>query len=108
MRSKPPRSAPAATVSVGWSLRIPTTRPTTFPSCDWSLPPTPEEQWKPCSSSGTRTIAVRWRMPDRPTTETVPSQLTVAEVHAEFEKLLKDRTHMGVRNFLGDAFLESR
>jgi hypothetical protein len=47
-------------------------------------------------------------MPDRPTTETVPSQLTVAQVHTEFEKLLKDRTHMGVRNFLGDAFLESR
>ena len=47
-------------------------------------------------------------MPDRPATETVPSQLTVAQVHAEFEKLLKDRTHMGVRNFLGDAFLESR
>ena len=52
-----------------------------------------------------RTVDVRWRMPDRPTTETLP---TVAQVHTEFEKLLKDRTHMGVRNFLGDAFLESR
>ena len=47
-------------------------------------------------------------MPDRPATETLPSQLTVAEVHTEFEKLLKDRTHMGVRNFLGDVFLEGR
>ena len=43
-------------------------------------------------------------MPDRPATETLPSQLTVAQVHTEFEKLLKDRTHMGVRNFLGDVF----
>ena len=47
-------------------------------------------------------------MPERPATETVPSQLSVAQVHTEFEKLLKDRTHMGVRNFLGDALLESR
>lgn len=47
-------------------------------------------------------------MPDQPVTEPVPSQLNVVQVHAEFEKLLKDRTHMGVRNFLGDAFLEPR
>jgi len=47
-------------------------------------------------------------MPDQPAIETIPSQLTVAQVHTEFEKLLKDRTHMGVRNFLGDAFLEPR
>jgi hypothetical protein len=47
-------------------------------------------------------------MPDQPANETAPSQLTVVQVHAEFEKLLKDRTHMGVRNFLGDAFLEPR
>lgn len=45
-------------------------------------------------------------MPDQPATEKVPGQVTVVEVHAEFEKLLKNRTHMGLRNFLGDAFLE--
>jgi superfamily II DNA/RNA helicase len=47
-------------------------------------------------------------MPDQPVNETAPSRVTVAQVHTEFEKLLKDRTHMGVRNFLGDAFLEPR
>ncbi len=47
-------------------------------------------------------------MPDRPATEATPEQVTVRQVHAEFERLLKDRTHMGVRNFLGDAFLEPR
>ena len=40
--------------------------------------------------------------------EAVPSQVTVAQVHTEFEKLLNDRTHMGFRNFLQDAFLEPR
>jgi hypothetical protein len=50
----------------------------------------------------------RWRMAEQPVNETVPSQVTVAEVHAEFEKLIADRTHMGVRNFLGDTFLEPR
>ena len=47
-------------------------------------------------------------MPDQPANETTPNLVTVAQVHAEFERLLKDRTHMGVRNFLGDAFLEPR
>ena len=47
-------------------------------------------------------------MPEQPGSEAPPSQVTVAEVHAEFEKLLKDRRHMGLRNFLGDAFLEPR
>jgi len=40
--------------------------------------------------------------------ESALSLVTVVEVHVEFEKLLKDRTHMGIRNFLGDAFLEPR
>ena len=47
-------------------------------------------------------------MPEQPGSEALLSQVTVAEVHAEFEKLLRDRRHMGVRNFLGDAFLEPR
>ncbi len=47
-------------------------------------------------------------MPDRPATEAPPEQVTVRQVHAEFERLLRDRTHMGVRNFLGDGFLEPR
>jgi hypothetical protein len=46
-------------------------------------------------------------MPD-PANETVEGTVTVAQVRAEFEKLLRDRTHMGVRNFLGDKFLEPR
>ena len=29
-------------------------------------------------------------------------------LHAEFEKLLRDRNHMGVRNFIGDVILEPR
>ena len=33
---------------------------------------------------------------------------TVKEVHAEFEKLLGDRRHMGLRNLIGDTFLEPR
>ena len=37
-----------------------------------------------------------------------PRALTVAEVHAEFERLLSDRHHMGLRNMLGDAVLEPR
>ena len=45
-------------------------------------------------------------MPEQPGSEAPLSQVTVAEVHAEFEKLLRDRRHMGVRNFLGDAFLD--
>ncbi|MCL4851482.1 MAG: hypothetical protein KJZ78_08860 [Bryobacteraceae bacterium] len=47
-------------------------------------------------------------MPEQPENEAPLSQVTVVEVHGEFEKLLKDRRHMGVRNFLGDAFLEPR
>lgn len=47
-------------------------------------------------------------MPELPESEVPRSQVTVVEVHAEFEKLLKDQRHMGVRNFLGDAFLEPR
>ena len=47
-------------------------------------------------------------MPEQPANETVPGLVTVEQVHAEFEKLLKDRTHMGVRNFVGDVFLEPR
>ena len=47
-------------------------------------------------------------MPEQPGSEAPLSQVTVAEVHAEFEKLLRDRRHMGIRNFLGHAFLEPR
>ncbi|MCZ2076605.1 MAG: hypothetical protein LC130_16610 [Bryobacterales bacterium] len=46
-------------------------------------------------------------MPE-PANETSAGPVTVAQVRAEFEKLLKDRTHMGVRHFLGDLFLEPR
>ena len=34
--------------------------------------------------------------------------LRVSEVHSEFEKLLQDRRHMGLRNLIGDTFLEPR
>ena len=34
--------------------------------------------------------------------------LTVKEVHTEFEKLLRDRHHMGLRNLMGDTLLEPR
>jgi hypothetical protein len=34
--------------------------------------------------------------------------LTVKQVHEEFENLLRDRHHMGLRNLLGDTFLEPR
>ena len=37
-----------------------------------------------------------------------PEVLTEKEVHAEFEKLLGDRRHMGLRNLIGDTFLEPR
>ena len=47
-------------------------------------------------------------MPEQPANETAPGLVTVEQVHAEFEKRLKDRTHMGVRNFLGDAILDPR
>ena len=45
-------------------------------------------------------------MPGPPLNE--PGVLTVKEVHAEFEKLLADRRHMGLRNLVGDTFLEPR
>jgi len=32
----------------------------------------------------------------------------VKEVHAEFEKLLRDRRHMGLRNLMGDTILDPR
>jgi len=47
-------------------------------------------------------------VPEQPENETAPGPVTVAQVHAEFEKLLKDRTHMGVRNLVGDVVLEPR
>ena len=45
-------------------------------------------------------------MPGLPSDE--PAMLSVTEVHAEFEKLLRDRHHMGLRNLIGDTFLEPR
>lgn len=45
-------------------------------------------------------------MPDLPSDK--PAMLSVTEVHAEFEKLLRDRHHMGLRNLLGDTFLDPR
>ena len=45
-------------------------------------------------------------MPGLPSDE--PGVLSVKEVHAEFEKLLRDRHHMGLRNLIGDTFLEPR
>lgn len=47
-------------------------------------------------------------MPEQPENETAPGLVTVEQVHADFEKLLKDRTHMGVRNLVGDVVLEPR
>ena len=45
-------------------------------------------------------------MPAAPSNE--PRPLTVREVHDEFNKLLADRRHMGLRNLIGDATLEPR
>jgi hypothetical protein len=45
-------------------------------------------------------------MPGLPSDEF--AMLSVTEVHAEFEKLLRDRHHMGLRNLMGDTFLEPR
>jgi hypothetical protein len=36
------------------------------------------------------------------------SQVTPVEVHREFERLLHDRKHMGLRNLIGDVALEPR
>ena len=45
-------------------------------------------------------------MPALPSDE--PGMLSVKEVHAEFDKLLRDRHHMGLRNLIGDTLLEPR
>ncbi len=45
-------------------------------------------------------------MPDAPSNDL--RHLSVREVHDEFDKLLRDRHHMGMRNLLGDAILEPR
>ena len=45
-------------------------------------------------------------MPGPPLNE--PGVFTVKEVHAEFEKLLQDRRHMGLRNLMGDTILDPR
>ncbi len=45
-------------------------------------------------------------MPGPPLNE--PGVFTVKEVHAEFEKLLRDRRHMGLRNLMGDTILDPR
>jgi hypothetical protein len=45
-------------------------------------------------------------MPGLPSDEA--GMLSVREVHAEFEKLLRNRHHMGLRNLIGDTFLEPR
>jgi hypothetical protein len=37
-----------------------------------------------------------------------PGVFNVKEVHAEFEKLLRDRRHMGLRNLMGDTILDPR
>ena len=42
-------------------------------------------------------------MPDEP-----QAPLSVKEVHAASALLLRERHHMGFRNFLGDLFLEPR
>ena len=36
------------------------------------------------------------------------STVTPGEVHREFERLLRDRKHMGLRNLLGDIAMEPR
>ena len=36
------------------------------------------------------------------------SPVTPGEVHREFERLLRDRKHMGLRNLIGDIALEPR
>ena len=45
-------------------------------------------------------------MPGPPLNE--PGVFNVKEVHAEFEKLLRDRHHMGLRNLMGDTILHPR
>jgi len=36
------------------------------------------------------------------------STVTAVEVHREFERLLRDRKHMGLRNLVGDVAMEPR
>ena len=36
------------------------------------------------------------------------STVTPGEVHLEFERLLRDRKHMGLRNLIGDIAMEPR
>ena len=36
------------------------------------------------------------------------SPVTPSEVHREFERLLRDRKHMGLRNLIGDIAMEPR
>jgi hypothetical protein len=38
----------------------------------------------------------------------IAAAVTVEQVHAEFERLLRDRNHMGVRNLIGDTLLDPR
>ncbi len=38
----------------------------------------------------------------------IATAVTVEQVHAEFERLLRDRNHMGVRNLIGDTLLDPR
>ena len=45
-------------------------------------------------------------MPGPPLNE--PGVFNVKEVHAEFEKLLRDRRHMGLRNLMRDTILHPR
>jgi hypothetical protein len=47
-------------------------------------------------------------MQDPASNEAAPTPVSAERVRAEFEKLLRDRNHMGVRNFLGDMALGSR
>jgi hypothetical protein len=47
-------------------------------------------------------------MPEPASSEASPIPVTVEQVHTEFERLLRDRNHMGVRNFIGDVILEPR
>jgi hypothetical protein len=43
-----------------------------------------------------------------PLVSEVRSPVTPREVHREFERLLRDRKHMGLRNLIGDVALEPR
>jgi hypothetical protein len=47
-------------------------------------------------------------MADLASNEAAQIAVRVEQVHAEFEKLLRDRNCMGVRNFLGDTILDPR